>query len=77
MPDSNAALPPLAQGASWTDGLRLPLARFVLEVRHDMPAWKQALIVGASILAGIFISAVILVAAVCRLEISSVRSAAR
>jgi len=63
MPDSNAALPPLAQGASWTDGLRLPLARFVLEVRHDMPAWKQALIVGASILAGIFISAVILVAA--------------
>lgn len=63
MPDSNAALPPLAQGASWTNVLRLPLSRFVLEVRHDMPRWKQVLVVGTSILAGIFISAGILVAA--------------
>jgi general nucleoside transport system permease protein len=63
MPDANAALPPpLAQRASW-NGLVLPLSRLVLEVRHDMPRWKQSLIVGASILAGIFISAVILVAA--------------
>src|SRR5262245_61451654 len=64
MPDSTAALPPpLAQGAWWTNGARLSLSRFVLEVRHDMPGWKQALIVGASILAGIFISAVILAVA--------------
>jgi general nucleoside transport system permease protein len=34
-----------------------------LEVRHDMPRWRQAAILSASVLAGIAVSAVILIAA--------------
>jgi general nucleoside transport system permease protein len=58
MPDRNAASPPLAlsigRGA-------LPLPRFVLEVRLDIPAWQQALIIGGSIVIGMLVSAIILV----------------
>ena len=39
-----------------------PFGRMILEVRLDMPAWKQAVAVACSILIGMFISAVILVA---------------
>ena len=41
----------------------LVASRFVLEVRLDMPAWKQALAVGCSILLGMLISALILIVA--------------
>jgi len=64
MPDRNAVLPPLAaQGAPRLVGGRFPLPRFILEVRLDMPIWRQALIVGCSIIAGMLISAAILVVA--------------
>jgi general nucleoside transport system permease protein len=63
MPDHKAALPPLsAAGALSIGGGRLSFPRFVLEVRLDMPAWKQAIVIGCSIPIGMFISAVILVA---------------
>ncbi len=61
MPDHDAVLTPLpAQGAASNVG-RLSLPRFILEVRLDMPAWKQALAVGGSVATGMFISAVILI----------------
>jgi general nucleoside transport system permease protein len=59
MPDHNAVLPPLA--APGTAGIGWPRGRFILEVRLDMPAWKQAVAVGCSIVIGMFISAVILI----------------
>ncbi len=62
MPDHNAVLPPLsAHDAPAAVVGRPALPRFNLEVRLDMPAWKQAFIVGCSIATGMFISAVILV----------------
>jgi simple sugar transport system permease protein len=62
MPDHDAALPPLsAPDALSIGGGRLSLSRFNLEVRLDMPAWKQAIVIGCSIMIGMFISAVILV----------------
>lgn len=64
MRDPNAALPALpAQRGSPFAGGRLSLPRFVLEVRLDMPAWQQAIVLGASIAAGMAVSAVILIAA--------------
>lgn len=63
MPEHNAALPPLAApGVFPVSSGRALLPRFVLEVRIDMPAWKQAVLIGCSIAFGMFISAVILVA---------------
>jgi general nucleoside transport system permease protein len=64
MPDHNAVLPPLSlQGAPDFIGGRLSLPRFVLEVRLDMPAWKQALVLACSVTAGLLISAAILIVA--------------
>jgi general nucleoside transport system permease protein len=62
MPEHNAVLPPLSVsgGSSPGSGPR-SFGRFILEVRLDMPAWKQALAVGCSIVAGIVISAIILI----------------
>jgi ABC-type uncharacterized transport system permease subunit len=62
MPDTDAILPPVAArvvASSLTSRLSLP--RLVLEVRLDMPVWKQTVIVGGSIIAGMLISALILV----------------
>ena len=59
MPDHDAVLAPLSAPSAPSVGR--PVGRFVLEVRLDMPAWKQAAIVGCSIVAGMLISAVILV----------------
>jgi general nucleoside transport system permease protein len=61
MPDHNGALSPLPMPGALSVGGRWSLPRFVLEVRLDMPAWKQAVVIGCSILVGMFISAVILV----------------
>jgi hypothetical protein len=63
MSDQDVALsplgaPPIAVPASG----RRPFGRMILEVRLDMPAWKQVVAVACSILIGMFISAVILVA---------------
>jgi ABC-type uncharacterized transport system permease subunit len=49
-------------GANSLAGVRRPFGRMILEVRLDMPAWKQVVAVAGSILTGMFISAVILVA---------------
>lgn len=62
MLDHDAALAPLsAPGVISGGGGRLSLPRFVLEVRLDMPAWKQAIVIGCSIVIGMFVSALILV----------------
>ena len=62
MPDRNAASPPLsAPRVLSAAGGRLPLPRFILEVRLDMADWQQAVIIGSSIVIGMFISAIILV----------------
>ncbi len=63
MPDHNAAWPLSATGDVAIGDARWSLPRFVLEVRLDMPAWKQALAVGCSILLGMLISALILIVA--------------
>jgi len=65
MRERNAAVPslPVADVLSVGDGRRLSLPRFVLEVRLDMPAWKQAVAIGCSIVVGMLISAVILIVA--------------
>ena len=63
MSDSNAVLAPAAQDGSHVLGGRPFIPRFVLEVRLDTPAWKQAMIVGGSIAAGMAISAAILMVA--------------
>jgi general nucleoside transport system permease protein len=64
MPEHNAVLTPLPAGrAASVDVSKFPLARFVLEVRLDMPAWKQAFIVGGSIVFGMLVSAAILIVA--------------
>jgi len=64
MPEHNAVLPPLMarDGPQFLSG-RLRFARYVLEVRLDMPAWQQAIIVGCSIVTGFLISAIILIIA--------------
>jgi general nucleoside transport system permease protein len=62
MPDHDAVSPSLsARGVPSVGGGALSLSRFVLEVRLDMPAWKQAFIVGCSIVIGMSISAIILI----------------
>jgi general nucleoside transport system permease protein len=62
MPEHNAALPPLSAPRVFSvRNVRALLPRFVLEVRIDMPAWKQAVLIGCSIAVGMFVSAVILV----------------
>lgn len=53
----------LAPGYTQVVDGRSLLSRFVLEVRLDMPAWKQALIAGCSIVTGLLISAIILIIA--------------
>jgi ABC-type uncharacterized transport system permease subunit len=63
MSDQDAALSPLAVPRIAGPGSgRWPFGRMILEVRLDMPAWKQVVAVACSILIGMFISAVILVA---------------
>jgi len=63
MSDQHAALPPLSLSRAGSPvGSWWPFGRMILEVRLDMPAWKQAVAVACSILIGMFISAVILVA---------------
>ena len=62
MPDHDvvmSSLPERVGSERIAKGFSLP--RVVLEVRLDMPAWKQIVIVGSSIAAGLIISAVILV----------------
>jgi general nucleoside transport system permease protein len=62
MSDRGAVLPPLSvlrPGSA--GGGRWPFGRLILEVRLDMPAWKQAVAVACSIATGMFISAVILI----------------
>jgi len=62
MSNQNAVLPPLSVSrASSLGSSRRPFGRLILEVRLDMPAWKQAVAVACSIVTGMFISAVILV----------------
>jgi general nucleoside transport system permease protein len=62
MSDHDAALMslPLSPAAARGRDRRL-FGRLILEVRFDMPAWKQVIAVACSILIGMFISAVILV----------------
>jgi general nucleoside transport system permease protein len=56
------AAPPLSGlGAISVNGVRHSYSRFILEVRLDMPPWKQAVIIGSSIVLGVLISAVILI----------------
>ena len=62
MPERDAAWP-LTPGGLVIERARGSLPRFVLEVRLDMPAWKQALAVGGSIVFGMLISAAILIVA--------------
>ena len=61
MSDQDAALSPLPLSPAPALGGRRPFGRMILEVRLDMPAWKQVVAVACSIVAGMFISAVILV----------------
>jgi|SRR5579871_344470 ABC-type uncharacterized transport system permease subunit len=62
MPDRDAMLPTLSlKAASAANGGGRGFGRFVLEVRLDMPAWKQAVAVGGSIATGMLISAAILI----------------
>jgi general nucleoside transport system permease protein len=63
MPNRRASLSALAPGYTQVVDGRSLLSRFVLEVRLDMPAWKQALIAGCSIVTGLLISAIILIIA--------------
>jgi general nucleoside transport system permease protein len=63
MPDQDAALSTLSLSRAISlRGGRRPFGRMILEVRLDMPAWKQVVAVACSILIGMFVSAVILVA---------------
>ena len=62
MPERDAAWP-LTPGGLVIERARWSRPRFVLEVRLDMPAWKQALAVGSSIVFGMLISAAILTVA--------------
>ena len=62
MPEHNEGVPPLSAPLVLSvSNHRALLPRFVLEVRIDMPAWKQALLIGCSIGLGMFVSMVILV----------------
>ena len=62
MSSPGAISPPLTVSRAGSLGTRhRPFGRLILEVRLDMPAWKQAVAVACSIAAGMFISAVILV----------------
>ncbi|HEY1746423.1 MAG TPA: ABC transporter permease [Xanthobacteraceae bacterium] len=51
---------PLSRAGAAGNGYR-PFGRMILEVRLDMPAWKQVVAVACSIIIGMFISAMILV----------------
>lgn len=62
MSEHNAGVPPLSAPLVLSvSNHRVLLPRFVLEVRIDMPAWKQALLIGCSTGLGMFVSMVILV----------------
>ena len=62
MSERDAALSPLSLSrGDALGGGRRPFGRMILEVRLDMPAWKQVIAVACSILIGMFISAAILV----------------
>jgi len=63
MPERKAVLPPLAHSGAQVVSRGWALSHFVLEVRLDMPAWKQVLILGGSIVTGLLISAIILMVA--------------
>jgi general nucleoside transport system permease protein len=64
MSNQIAPLPPLSvSGAGSLGSRRWPFGRLILEVRLDMPAWKQAVAVACSIMTGMFISAVVLIVA--------------
>jgi general nucleoside transport system permease protein len=60
MPEQNAAWS-LTTAGGLAGPARWAPPRFVLEVRLDMPAWKQVLAVGSSIVLGMLISAAILI----------------
>jgi general nucleoside transport system permease protein len=62
MPEHGAVRPLSITDSASINGSKKFLPRFVLEVRLDMPAWKQAVVLGASIIAGMSISAAILIA---------------
>ncbi len=63
MREHNAVLRPLPAVGDLSLGGRLSLPRFILEVRLDMPAWKQAIAIGCSIVVGMLVSAAILIVA--------------
>jgi len=60
MPDRYAVLPPL-WAPRFFSVVAPALPHLILEVRSDMPAWKQAVIISCSIVIGLFVSAVILI----------------